>query len=238
MTTYASASNFRSLLRQLAEPSLLDRGFDRFKARTTWRTNRERFDVVTFDILGPKGARGASRVAERPISHLSFVVRIGMWMEYLAPPGSHHPSDYAGCHLRVDLPNPTALDEGLYPGIWPLATDASRETLASLIQAATMVIISTGLPWYDAYADARAVYRTLVMAGPETHDPLSIHNIGHPHSVWREELSAYAALRLGDHAGARRHYEAALTLIQGLGFPGRLEEILDPLHQQIEDATA
>ncbi len=196
-------------IRALVWPILRDHGFEAFTARSAWRQHDAGIGVVNFQSFNRYHADVIG------CSTYSFAVNLGVFVAGV--PSDHPlptrggmpcPEEYA-CHIRRRLHSslPTLPS---YPDVWLMGEDDAESE--ATVQAATLVLVETALPWFEAFRDRRAV---LEMLRDERSPPDELTNLaGNTDSPTRHIVAGYLALTIGADEQGATHLRQALAKLR------------------------
>ncbi len=186
------------------KPILKVAGFTRSTARTFWRHNEDRVQVVNFQSFNSYLAEGVG------CTTYSFAINLGIF--FLCIPQQHVrekdglllPEEYR-CHLRRRLLKNITQAELPRRDTYYVSPDGSNLDLT--IDDARAVIEYEGLPWFAHYDDLHEVLRTLL---EEDESMNGTWGMGANPSPMRSYLSGYVAKFLNKWSTAAHAFKQVI----------------------------
>jgi hypothetical protein len=186
-------------------PLLRLAGFNSTTARSAWRHERDRIDVVNFQSFNSYHA------SVMGVTTFSFAVNLGTYLLYVPPQwppkkikdSVPYPAEHE-CHLRGRL-KPSTTQSHKNEGVWGI--DEKGSNLAWSIKDVENQI-PTALAWFKRLEDRAEVLRILQ---EEDEDPFKLSGFGRRPSPIRSYLTGYVAMALGKDQLAEKEFEAAVA---------------------------
>lgn len=195
-------------IRKHIQPLLKEQGFDTFTSRSSWRHGSDRIDVVNFQSFNSYNAEVLG------CTTYSFAVNLGVYFSAIPGIVQHIkkkngrllPAEY-DCHFRRKLLKMFNQHDYTRPDIWYIDPDGMYLDMA--IKDVREVMIRSGLPWFDRFADMSEVLRIL-----QEDDEVSGGvgwGFGTKSSPNRTYLTGYIALNLGKYDVATEALQKAIA---------------------------
>ena len=186
-------------------PLLRRAGFNSTTARSAWRHELDRIDVVNFQSFNSYNA------SVMGVTTFSFAVNLGTYLLYVPPQwppkkiknSVPYPAEYE-CHFRGRL-KPSTTQFHNNEGVWGIDEEGSN--LAWSIKDVANEI-PMALDWFKRLENRAEVLRILQ---EEDEDTFKLWGFGRRPSPVRSYLTGYVAMALGKDELAEKEFEAAVA---------------------------
>jgi Domain of unknown function (DUF4304) len=193
-------------IRSAIWPLLKHQGFSTFSARTAWRHEEQKIDVVNFQSFNSYNADVLG------VTTFSFALNLGSYLRYVPPQwppkkikdGVAYPAEYE-CQFRGGLPRSVSQPLNKNNHIWYV--EPNGRNLAWCIQDVVHKVPEI-LKWFSHLADKTAVLRILL---EEESRMSSLWGFGNKLSPIRSYLTAYVALNLDNESLADQEFGKAVA---------------------------
>ena len=189
-------------IRAEVRPLLTSAGFGRATARTFWRYQPDRVDVVNFQSFNSYNA------GVLDVTTYSYALNLGCFLLYVP---NQYPNARGADRLAGDKPQPKEYECQMrgrlrrsYTDracsdrqIWYI--DSRGSNLDKALHDTRMALNRDGLPWFEQFSSPRAVYDILATA---EEDMGKLWGFGRPGSPIRTYFLGYAARAAGFHEAA------------------------------------